>query len=442
MVLVSGGADSVALLFGLASVLGPANLLTLHVNYGLRPEADQDQALVTRTCEALGVELAVHRAGSIRGNRQAWAREVRLGEAERIRSERELDWIALGHNRTDQAETFLYRLASSPGARGLLAMPPRSGRIIRPLLELDRGLIRRMLEFGPDYAEDQSNEDITYARNRIRHRMLPVLESINPAAELNITRTRAELEEDEDALASLAAEAMPAAPWKPESGLDGAVLTGRHPAIRRRILRRLAEAALGRPVAVTPAIEADVLRLLEQPEGGAVELGGGDRFTLRRGRVEVESGGGTGEKAPPPGPVPLNLNSGLAEFGDWTIESTLTDESGARAGFGDPWNAYVDQEDLLFWLIETSPGPDDPLLALRPWREGDRIEPLGMSGSKKLQDVFTDALVPAPRRRTWPVVVSGETVIWVPGLSRSRHFLIRGPAKPVLRLHATPPFKP
>ena len=440
VVLISGGADSVALLQGLVSILGPENLVALHVNYGLREEAEADQELVQRICDRLGVELIVHRAGSPEGNVQAWARGIRLAEAERIRAEREMDWIAVGHNRTDQVETFIYRLVSSPGVRSLLAMPPRSGNVIRPLLALDSGLIRRLLEFSP-HAEDRSNLDVTYARNRIRHNVTPVLEGINPGAELNIVRTRAELEEDEQALAELAAAAKPSPPWEPGQGLDGNVFEGRHPAIRRRILRQLAEEVLGRPVAVTREIEVEVGRLLDKPEGGAVELGGGDQFVIRRGRVEVDPGGGSGQEAPPE-PVSVPLQSGIAAFGDWAIESGITDERGARAGFGDPWTAYLDRDDLLFWLFETSPGSDDLLLTIRPWLAGDRIEPLGMSGSKKLQDVFTDALVPAPRRRTWPVLVVGETVIWVPGLARSKHLLIGGPAKPVLRLQATPPFDP
>ena len=439
VVLVSGGADSVALLFGLVEILKPESLVALHVNYGLREEAAQDQGLVQETCESLGVELVVHRAGDPEGNVQSWARAIRLGAAERLRSDRAMDWIAIGHNRSDQAETFLYRLTSSPGVRSLLAMPPRSGNVIRPLLTLDRDLIRRTLG-SVDYADDRSNLDVTFARNRIRHKVMPELEQINSGVQLNIVRTRAELDEDEQALSALAAEARPAPPWEPGMGLQREVLASRHPAVRRRILRQLAEEVLGRPVAVSREIEAEVGRLLEKPEGGAVELGGGDRFVIRRGRVEVDAGGGSGRQAPRE-PVGVSLQPGIAAFGDWAIESGITDEGGARAGFGDPWTAFLDRDDLWIWL-ETVSDPDDLLLTVRTWHAGDRIEPLGMSGSKKLQDVFTDALVPAPLRRTWPVLVIEDTVIWVPGLARSKHLLIGGPVKPVLRLHATPPFEP
>ena len=334
---------------------------------------------------------------------------------------------------------MLYRLAVSPGVRSLLAMPPRSGRVIRPLLGLDGKQIRFLLGQVSSYTRDSSNEDPGFARNRVRHRILPEMRGLNSKADLNLVRTRAELEEDEEAFAALVMAALPESPWQPEEGIGGEILEHKPAAVRRRILRWLAERILDRPVAVTRELTEEVLRLLGEPEGGALDLGGGDQFVIRRGRVEVVSGGGSGG-GDIPGAVAVPLESGSVWFGEWEIRVGRTDEPAARSGFGNPWNAFLDDQALLEWLIESSPGPDDLLLTLRSWRAGDRIEPLGMSGSKKLQDVFTDALVPAPRRRTWPVLAVGETVIWVPGLVRSKHLLIGGPEKPVLRLQATPPF--
>ena len=439
LVLISGGADSVALLLGLVSVIGSRRLLALHVNYGLRAEADDDEQLVRRICEASGVELIVLSAGEPDGNTQAWARNFRLGQAEQIRSDRELDWVAVGHNRSDLAETFLYRLASSPGVRSLLAMPPRSGSVIRPLLALDRGLIRRLLDGTVAYAEDATNQDPAYTRNRIRHELLDRLEQIDSRAELNIVRTRGELVEDEELIAGLAAAAIERAVPQPDLGLEGTALAAQHPAVRRRMLRQFAETGLGRPVAVNRKLAGEVMRLAAEPEGGSLDLGGGDRFLIESGRVRVAAGGGTGGEEVP-SPIQVAMESGSVAFGDWIVTTTRTDEDQARSGFGNPWWAFIDRDGLVEWLTESSPGSDDLLLNLRAWRSGDRIEPLGMSGSKSLQDVFTDALVPASRRRSWPVLVVGQTVIWVPGLVRSRHLLVGGPDKPVLRLHARPPF--
>ena len=109
-------------------------------------------------------------------------------------------WIATGHTRTDLAETFIYRLATSPGRRALLGMPARRGAVIRPLLALGRDDARRLAtEAGLPFRDDPSNLDPRFARARIRHEVLPVLRELNPAAEDSIAATRAELAEEGEA---------------------------------------------------------------------------------------------------------------------------------------------------------------------------------------------------------------------------------------------------
>src|SRR3954452_2423740 len=133
VVLVSGGRDSVCLL-DVAVLLG-AGGRALHVNYGLRDDADADEALCRELCERLDVPLQTRRPRRPEGNLQAWARDVRYAEAARFGVD-----VAAAHTITDQAETVLYRLAASPGRRALLGMAARSGRLVRPLLAVTRGL--------------------------------------------------------------------------------------------------------------------------------------------------------------------------------------------------------------------------------------------------------------------------------------------------------------
>src|SRR3982751_6347343 len=127
VVLVSGGRDSVCLL-DLAVLLG-TRVRALHVNYGLRDDADADEALCGELCERLEVPLETRRPRRPEGNLQAWARDVRYAEAARFGVD-----VAAAHTITDQAETVLYRLAASPGRRALLGMAARSGRLVPPLL--------------------------------------------------------------------------------------------------------------------------------------------------------------------------------------------------------------------------------------------------------------------------------------------------------------------
>lgn len=286
VILVSGGADSACLAAGLAAFRGPERLVALHLNYGLRPEADADQQVAAQLCRKLGIELVTERAGAPDGNLQEWARDLRYTAAARIRRERSLSWIAVGHSRSDLVETVLYRLAASPGTRPLLGMKPRRGELIRPLIGLGREDLRRIARSaGLPFTDDLSNTDPSFARVRIRNEVLPALNRVNPAVERNIERTVSELAEDEDLLTALAAA--------PITGrqVDAAALKALHPALRRRCLRILAETELGRPVAVPAVTAAEVLRLALDPEGGRIDAGGGAFFTASRGRVRVDPTG-------------------------------------------------------------------------------------------------------------------------------------------------------
>lgn len=404
--LVSGGPDSACLLAGLTAVVGPDRVTALHLNYGLRAESDHDQAAAARLCDRLGVELEVRRPGRPEGNVQAWARGARYAEAERLRRRRRGDWVAVGHSRTDRAETFLHRLAASPGTRALLGMDARRGAVIRPLLGMTRADLRRIAEAaGLPFVDDRSNEDPAFARARIRSSVMPVLDSISPAAERNIELTRAELAEDEDLLSALAEEAIGDA-----SGIEASALGDLHPALRRRALRRLAESAVGRPVPVPPILAARVLRLGLDPEGGRVDLGGGWFFLIESGRVTVGSPDPPARE--PVGEVLLRI-PGKVRSGGWELEATELMPPFEPRG---PAVATLDRDALL------RAGPEG--LTVRRWEPGDRIQPLGMDGHRTLQDLFTDAGVPRSRRRRIPVLAAGGEIAWVPGVAVSGRFRI------------------
>ncbi len=168
-------------------------------NYGLRPEADEEEGHCRELCERLGVApLEVVRAErpAGAGNLQAWARELRYGAANELA--RELDaLIATGHTATDQVETILYRLAASPGRRALLGMSPREIRLVRPLLGITREQTAAYCRArGLSWREDASNDDEQYARARVRNHLLPALDAVHPAARENVLRTARLLREE------------------------------------------------------------------------------------------------------------------------------------------------------------------------------------------------------------------------------------------------------
>jgi tRNA(Ile)-lysidine synthase len=290
LVLLSGGRDSVCLLDLAVRIAGDVE--ALHVDYGLRESSAADAAFCAELCERLGVELHVRRPRRPEGNLQAWARDQRYAEAAHLsRGD-----IAAGHTATDQVETVLYRLAASPGRRALLGMAAREGRLVRPLLGVSREQTAAHCEArGLAWREDASNEAPAFARNRVRHELLPALRSLHPAAEANVLRTLALLR-DEAAVLDAVVDAALA-----EAGDPPALqaLRGLPPALRRLAVQRLADRTVG---GQAPAIGHRTAEVLALAEGGSLDVGGGLRAEARDGALRF--GASRGPAAPHPHPAP------------------------------------------------------------------------------------------------------------------------------------------
>jgi tRNA(Ile)-lysidine synthase len=402
VVLVSGGADSAATAAGLVEGLQAAAVVALHLNYGLRDDSGRDEETCRELCARLGIELEVERPRLGAGNLQAEARDARYAAAERLRRARGLDWIATGHTRTDLAETVLYRLSTSPGRRALLGLRARRGAVVRPLLALTRDELRDLAAAaGLPFRDDPSNAEPLYARNRIRNEVLPVLREIGPEAEATIAETQAELEEEGEALDRLAAEALAASGAESAGAIGRDALAGLHPGVRRLALRRLAERAAGRRVALGRTRAAQIWRLLNEPEGGVIELGGGVDAQVELGHVRFA----TGPESEPSDQ--LLTVPGVCRFGTWEVRAEL--EAGVPPA-GGPELAVLDPSVL------------GGSLTVRTWRDGDRMRPLGLGGTKSLQDLFTDGKVPRSLRHALPVVEAGGRIAWIAGVAVSEEF--------------------
>jgi tRNA(Ile)-lysidine synthase len=279
VVLLSGGRDSVCLL-DVAVELGCA-VRALHVNYGLRAEADGDEQHCRALCERLGVELTVHRAArpdDATGNLQAWARDVRYGAAAEAAGD---GLVAVAHTASDQAETVLYRLAASPGRRALLGMAPRSGRLVRPLLGVTRAETGAWCQArGLEWRDDATNASDEYARGRVRHGLLPALEAVDPRAAANVVRTAQLLREEAEVLDVVVDTAL--------AGCDRIAiehLAALPPALARLVVRRLAERATGELCARAAARLDDILGL---GDAGALDVGDGARAVVEGGVLRFE----------------------------------------------------------------------------------------------------------------------------------------------------------
>jgi tRNA(Ile)-lysidine synthase len=278
VVLLSGGQDSVCLLDVAVTLAGRDVVQALHVNYGLREEAEADEAHCAALCRRLEVPLQIERVrrpDAAPGNLQAWARDVRYAAGAQAAAVTGAT-LAAGHTATDQVETVLYRLATSPGRRALLGMPPRSGRLVRPLLTVTREQTAAYCAArGLAWRTDATNGSDVYARSRVRHGLVPALEAVDARAHDNVLHTAELLRDEAEVLAAVVDTAL--------AGRDHIAVDqlSRLPvALARLVVRELAEQALGgRPC---PRAAGRLIDLLELGDG-ALDVGDGARARVTAG---------------------------------------------------------------------------------------------------------------------------------------------------------------
>ncbi|UCG21678.1 MAG: tRNA lysidine(34) synthetase TilS [Deltaproteobacteria bacterium] len=416
LVAVSGGPDSVALchvLYQLRQTY-PVELLVAHVHHGLRgSEADQDASFVQDLARQLGLPAVVQEV-NVRswqkehgGSLQMAARALRYQCLHQIMANEGASKLALGHNADDQAEEILLRIFRGAGQRGLTGMPPcnRKG-VIRPLLECHRHEITSYLENRSlAYRQDESNLKPWCQRNLLRLELLPRLQqNFNSNLSATLLRTSNIFREEEefwDALLSA---------WLDQYAIEGeggglrlplGPLLETHPAMQKRLLRRVVErvkgdlrsfgfhhteilmqlcrsAAANSQIDLPGEVKAEknyswlTIGLRQQtPEDFYYEIAGPGNYPFPRlnHRMLLEK-------------VPADLASELSRH---------------------PTEALMDLDRVSFPLV------------LRSSKAGDRFRPLGLGGGKKLKKFFIDAKIPRGQRRRIPILCSGEQIIWVVG---------------------------
>ena len=439
---VSGGSDSVALVHLLRALdaAGELRLVGLaHFNHQLRESAGQDERFAVETAASLDNPILVDRedvAARARRDRRSVedaARAARYEFFERARSHFAADVIALGHTRDDQAETFLLRLTRGAGPKGLAAMYPRNGWIVRPLLDCRRRDLRAWLaDRQIAFVEDASNADVTIPRNRVRAELLPLLEGrFNPGI-VDVLADEAEMARDTwdwmtSAVADVSAQLVHAADH--QRVIDAAGLSVLPIALRRLVVwRAMTDVAGGRSIAFGH-VEA-VLRLTVEHGDRRIDIPGqqaeriGSRVVLR-GRPAGARGRPVPEAAPNLFRYPLSIPGEVAlpeagcvvsaEAGPGQLPDGATLRSGATA---------IVRGDLCVGAW-----------AVRNRRPGDRFRPVGLNGEKKLQDLFVDRKVARRERDVVPLVVDeSDRIVWVAGHGIDEAFRVTDAAQAVLIL--------
>lgn len=424
LVAVSGGADSMALLHALSRLREEWRLaLTVaHLDHGIRGDTAEDLALVRAAAGGLGLPL-VHDRADVPARARAEGRN--LEEAARLARREFLERaaraagatkIALGHTRTDHAETVLLHLLRGAGPRGLRGILPVTPPYVRPLLLVSREETRAFCrEEGIPFRDDPTNEDCRLRRNALRLEVLPVLARLNPRAEEALARAAGLLAEAEEVLdwAAHLAHAEASGP----AGLDLELLRALPRSVQALVLRRAAaEAGV---VLEQRHVEA-LLHLVGTGQGEA---------HLPRG-FSARAGSGVLELVPRSA---LPVRSQV-----WTLpgegEVELPELGWAFSVRGIPCPERLEPPNR--WVVYLDPRRLELPLAVRTPAPGDRIRPLGMVGTKKVRDLLMEARVPRWERPRWPLLLDRRGIVWVVGVRVSEEYRVMPDATEVLRLEA------
>ncbi|HEV8310472.1 MAG TPA: tRNA lysidine(34) synthetase TilS [Methylomirabilota bacterium] len=446
LVAVSGGPDSIALLDVLTRLraLYGLELAVCHVHHGLRPDADRDAEFVRNLATRFGCPVTVeqvavrHRAGR---SPESAARTARYAALERAGRAWGATRIALGHTADDQAETVLMRVLQGAGPRGLGGIPIRRGRLIRPLLELERAVVLAHLEARTlPWVEDPTNQDPKMLRNRIRHEILPLLAAHGwPRIKDALRRTARTSRETVEALESLLAPRIAGLARPVPGGLavDLAAMAGLPPGAVKTLLRRvILDVGGGAPGAERlSGLRAHHLEALHGLLGAAV----GARVRLPGGCVVERVRDGLWVTAPAGralGRVELRVPGETSVPGRGL---RLVAEAGP-IGEG----RLLDPASEVWFDAMALPPRPPTILAVRAARPGDRLVPFGEAHPVRVATLLARAGTPRPARTGWPLLVAplgeggaaGDVVLWVIGVRRAAAAPVTDDTTVVLRVRA------
>jgi len=411
---LSGGADSTALLHLLATLPSfPLNLVAAHLNHSLRgPDSDADEQFCRDLAAHYKIPFEMRqvdvKALALREslNLEDAGRRARIDFFDELAVKWKASAVVLAHHADDQAETVLMRLLRGTGMSGLTGMPWCNGRgYVRPLLDVSRCELENYLKENKlSWREDASNLDTSFLRNRIRHELLPLLEQYNPSIRMSLTATAGILSDENQLLDALTVQTGEQFCSFTETGATCPIpqLRTLQPALQRRLIRLMLSRTAGSLECFSGRHLGNILQMAAAPRPnlqihlprGLVAVREYETLTIRHrdhtGTVPAE--------VTIPGPGSYQLPDGSHLQIELTQPPLNLDDSNS---------ACFDCTRMPFpWQVRT-------------FLPGDRIQPLGMDGRKKVKDIFIDDKIPLARRRRIPLVFCGDDLIWIVGLRTS-----------------------
>lgn len=430
---LSGGPDSVVLIHVLhhLSADGDFWIAAAHLDHGLRPESPFDAACAVEITEKLGIPIRVRKA-DVRALAKSQGisveeagRRIRYSFFEETRIALGASAIATAHHADDQIETFLLRIFRGSSLQGLGGIPPVRERIIRPLARVTRKeILRYATEHNLEYRTDDTNLDLGTDRNFIRNRLIPIIEERFPGFRNPIGRTVELIRQEEQFLNDLASELATASISRDRDGLIVSVLGLRAASsvLASRVLL-LALYEVSGPEVRWGRIHVESALALLHASNPSARITLPNRIELIRDydklRIRVKT---PGETSPP---------LDMIVFGPCSVEIPKTRMVLLFRAFEVQYEPELPKEPTTEWFdADRLPFP----LRVRNPLPGDRIRPLGMQGSRKVKKVLIDAKIPVDVRKTLPLVLRGDEIVWVPGIRRSRTASIKPSTRRVLEM--------
>lgn len=400
LVALSGGADSVALLRVLLH-LG-YRCEAAHCNFHLRGEESmRDEAFVVSLTEKLGVRLyrtdfdteayAAAKGISI----EMAARDLRYEWFGNLREEIGAEVIAVAHHRNDSVETLLLNLVRGTGINGLRGIRAVNGRVVRPLLCVDRNEILSYLErLGQNFVTDSTNLQDNFTRNKIRHQVIPVLETINPSAVEAMADTAARLSE----VAEIYGKAMEAAVARVVTdgiSLDAEALW--HETAPKSVLHEVLY-----PLGTNVSQQRDIYRCLRSEESGKVFYTATHMLLVDHGRL------------------------------CWKPKETVERKPVLKWELVEVDDSFVVPKDIAVACLDAD--KVNGTLTLRRWRSGDRFVPFGMTGFKSVRNYLRDRKQSLFDKERQLVVCSGDDIVWVVEERTDNRFRVTPETRKVLKI--------
>jgi tRNA(Ile)-lysidine synthase len=412
IVAVSGGVDSVALLHLLSEEAPNRNyrLRVAHFDHGMRPDSDADRRLVESFSKIYGHPFHYEKA-ELAGASEAEAREARYNFLRKLASEHKADGIITAHHLDDRHETAVLNAIRGTGRRGAATLRSIDG-LYRPLLGARKQeLIDYASKYQLPWREDSTNSDLKYTRNAVRRELLPVARETVKGFDGELEAAVTQLDELNQRIDSRFKQLFERYGRRTASSLR----------MQRQPLQQLSQHTL-----------EEFLIWLIREVSPTVEL---TSRSVQELAAWVRSGK-SGSERPAGSGVRLNLtyDALVLDTGDRALLQLVAQEiaPGTTVRFGRHAIGYGDlvTPDCVSILVP------ELNLKVRKWVEGDRIAPVGMSGRKKLQDLFVDAKIEREERTSWPVVVDlvRDEIVWVPRLALSRYYAAGLDNAPTLRL--------